>query len=168
MFKFIKKFYKFLKRRWYSFGVVRTAKSCGVDLKVNYKTKVNCNTILGDNFNSNGLVVMGRGEVIFGDNFHCGFGCRVLTENHNHMGKRIPYDETYIVKRTVIGDNVWFGINVTVLPGVTIGEGSIIQAGSVVVSDLPSLSIAGGHPAKVFSHRDGDHYFRLKSAGMTH
>jgi acetyltransferase-like isoleucine patch superfamily enzyme len=52
-----------------------------------------------------------------------------------------------------------------VLGGVTIGEGAIIQAGSVVVSDIPSLAIAGGHPARVFKNRDGAHYERLKRGG---
>ena len=47
--------------------------------------------------------------------------------------------------------------------GVTIGEGAIIQAGSVVVSDIPKYAIAGGHPAKVFKYRDIDHYERLKA-----
>ena len=53
--------------------------------------------------------------------------------------------------------------NVIVLPGVTIGEGVVIQAGSVVVKDIPALSVAGGHPAKVFKTRDIEHYNELKN-----
>ena len=49
-----------------------------------------------------------------------------------------------------------------VLGGVTLGEGCIIQAGSVVVSDIPDCAIAGGHPAKVFKYRDIRHYEELK------
>ena len=67
----------------------------------------------------------------------------------------------------VIEDNVWLGNRVIVLPGVTIGEGAIIQAGSVVVKDIPKYAIAGGHPAKVFSSRDKDHYEMLKKEGIT-
>ena len=48
-----------------------------------------------------------------------------------------------------IGDNVWFGANVTVTPGVTIGSNSIIGAGSVVTRDIPANSIAVGNPAHV-------------------
>ena len=51
------------------------------------------------------------------------------------------------------------------LAGVTIGEGAIIQAGSVVVSNIPDYAIAGGHPAKVFKYRDIEHYTKLKSEG---
>jgi acetyltransferase-like isoleucine patch superfamily enzyme len=53
------------------------------------------------------------------------------------------------VKPVEIGDNVWIGAASIILPGVTIGEGSIIAAGSVVTKDVPSMSIAGGNPAKV-------------------
>ena len=62
----------------------------------------------------------------------------------------------------MIEDNVWLGQNVTILQGIKIGEGAIIQAGSVVVSDIPSCSIAGGHPAKVFKKRNEEHYYKLK------
>ena len=54
------------------------------------------------------------------------------------------------------------GSRVTILGNTTIGEGSIIQAGSVVVNDIPPLSIAGGHPATVFSKRDEVHYNECK------
>ena len=55
------------------------------------------------------------------------------------------------------------GARVIVLGGVTIGEGAIIQAGSVVVKDIPKYGIAGGHPAKEFKTRDIEHYEKLKS-----
>ncbi len=53
-----------------------------------------------------------------------------------------------------------------VLGGVTIGEGAIIQAGSVFVKDIPPLAIAGGHPAVPFKYRDKEHYYRLKELGQ--
>lgn len=49
----------------------------------------------------------------------------------------------------VIGNNVWIGDKVTILPGVTIGDGSVIAANSVVTKDIPSFSIAAGNPAKI-------------------
>ncbi|EIX9320404.1 TPA: acyltransferase [Klebsiella pneumoniae] len=162
--KYLHLFCKFLYKK----RVHRKAMSVGHGLKINFPTKVTAKTILGNNFNSNGLRILGSGMVTFGDNFHCGFGCVIITENHNHMGNSIPYDSTYIIKDTFIEDNVWFGINVIVLPGVTIGEGAIIQAGSVVVCDIPALAIAGGHPAKVFSWRDKEHYYSLKQQKAFH
>ena len=52
-------------------------------------------------------------------------------------------------KPVTIKDNVWIGVNCTILAGVTIGEGSVISANSVVIKDIPSMVIAGGSPAKI-------------------
>lgn len=52
-------------------------------------------------------------------------------------------------KEVIIEDNVWIGANSIVMPGVTIGYGSVIAAGSVVVKDIPPMCLAGGNPAKV-------------------
>ncbi len=61
-----------------------------------------------------------------------------------------------------IGDGVWLGANVIVMPGVTIGENSVIGAGSVVTRDIPPNVIAFGSPCKVYrqiNERDGEYYF---------
>lgn len=61
-----------------------------------------------------------------------------------------------------IGDNVWLGGNVMVLPGVTIGENSVIGAGSVVTRDIPANVVAFGAPCKVYreiTDRDAEYYF---------
>lgn len=61
-----------------------------------------------------------------------------------------------------IGDNVWIGGNVMVLPGVTIGENSVIGAGSVVTKDIPANVIAFGSPCKVYreiNEHDEEYYF---------
>jgi acetyltransferase-like isoleucine patch superfamily enzyme len=64
---------------------------------------------------------------------------------------------------THLGYNVNFnGMKITGKGRCTIGEGAVIQAGSVVVKDIPALSVAGGHPAKAFKMRDIEHYNRLK------
>jgi len=93
----------------------------------------------------------------------------MITHIHNYdNGKAIPYDDTYIYKDITIEDNVWLGDRVIILGGVKIGEGAIIQAGSVVVSDVPKYAIAGGHPAKVFKYRDIEHYEKLKTEKRFH
>lgn len=129
-------------------------------------TSVTKNTHLGNNVSFNGLVISGGGKVVIGDNFHSGPDCLFICQNHNFNSEiAIPYDNTYILKDIEIGDNVWLGSRVIVLGGVKIGEGSIVQAGSCVVSDVPDYAIVGGHPAKVFGQRDVDRYERLKSEG---
>ena len=57
---------------------------------------------------------------------------------------------------TVIGNDVWFGINSTILPGVNIGDGAIIGACSVVAKDVPPYSIVVGNPAKIVRYRFPD------------
>ena len=157
------------KKSLYALLVKSQAKKCGVGLKVNALTKVNSNTVLGRNVNFNGLIINGLGEVKIGDNFHCGTDCLLITDFHNYDGgTSIPYDSTYIRKSIIIEDNVWLGSRVIILGGVTIGEGAIIQAGSVVVKDIPKYGIAGGHPAKVFRNRDVEHYEKLKKEGKFH
>ena len=57
---------------------------------------------------------------------------------------------------TVVGNDVWLGYQVLVLPGVTIGHGAVVAAASVVASDVPPYAIVGGNPARVIRRRYGD------------
>lgn len=157
-----------MRKRRYRRQVQKIAKETGENLKINFKSKVNKNTILGNNVSFNGLTIRGNGEVTIGDNFHGGPDILLLTQNHNYEGTKIPYDETYIRRKIVIEDNVWIGARCIVVGGATIGEGAIIQAGSVVIKDIEPCGIAGGHPAKTFMYRDKDHYYKLKEEKKFH
>ena len=169
MFGPIKKFIKKKLKIFYKFKVIKVAKSVGIDLKVNGITRVTPNTFIGNHCNFNGLTIEGRGKVIFGDYFHSGHDILFITQIHNYdKGTEIPYDSEYIPKDIVIKDFVWLGTKVIILGGVTIGEGAIIQAGSVVVSDIPDYAIAGGHPAKIFKYRDVEHFKKLKAEKKFH
>lgn len=158
-----------LSKKFYTYIVRKTAKKVGPNLTVNRRSQVTDLTVLGNNVNFNGIRVHGRGNLVIGDNFHSGVECLVITQNHNYdNGTKIPYDSTIIEKPVRIEDNVWIGSRVTILPGVRIGEGAIIQGGSTVTTDIPKGAIAGGHPAEVFDHRDMDHYNQLKSENKFH
>lgn len=86
---------------------------------------------------------------------------KVHTSNHNYNGILLPYDEKYLVKDVIIHENVWIGSDVTILPGVEIGEGAVIGACSVVTKSIPALAIVGGNPARIIKYRDENQY-RLK------
>ena len=123
-------------------------------------------TEIGNNCHFNGMNISGNGRVVIGNNFHSGKKNRILTTFHNFdHGTALPYDNTSYDKDVIIEDNVWLGESVMILGGVKIGEGAVIQAGSVVCRDIPPLAIAGGHPAVPFKYRDKDHYYKLKEAG---
>ncbi|WP_110954066.1 DapH/DapD/GlmU-related protein [Anaerosinus massiliensis] len=62
------------------------------------------------------------------------------------------FGEKYGAHPIIIKDNVWIVLNTIILSGVTIGEGSIVAAGSIVVSDVPSFSLVGGNPAKLIKY----------------
>ncbi|GGM31900.1 hypothetical protein GCM10011351_17610 [Paraliobacillus quinghaiensis] len=158
----IKRILQNIRRYYYTKKAKKTVSSYKEPITVSSKSYLTKNTILGKNTNFNGLIISGRGTVEIGDNFHSGQECRMITEIHNYEGTSIPYDYTYLLKNIKIEDNVWVGTRVLILGGVTIGEGAIIQAGSVVVKDIPKYAIAGGSPAKVFKYRDIEHYKRLK------
>lgn len=158
----IKKLIKFIIRYYYTKKAKKIVSMYKEPIKVNAKSHFTKNTFLGKNTNFNGMAISGKGKVEIGNNFHSGQECRMITEIHNYEGSSIPYDSTYILKNIKIEDNVWIGTRVLILGGVTIGEGTIIQAGSVVVNDIPKYAIAGGSPAKVFKYRDIEHYKTLK------
>lgn len=154
----MKQLLRALRRSYYYNKCKKGIASKKGEVLINAKCKFNGKLHLGANDNFNGTVIKGNGKVIIGDNFHSGQDVLMLTSFHNYMGTKIPYDETVITKDIVIGDNVWLGDRVIILGGVTVGEGAIIQAGSVVVSDIPKCVIAGGHPAKQFKCRDIEDY----------
>lgn len=155
-------------KNYYSWRICKKAAQCGTGLYCGGKSWVTSNTYLGDYVSFNGMGISGNGRVKIGHHFHSGTGCQIITSFHNYEGDRIPYDETFLDKDVYIGDCVWLGNNVIVLGGVKIGEGAIVQAGSVVCKDIPPFGIAGGHPAIVFKYRDKEHYLELKQKGKYH
>ena len=106
------------------------------------------------------------GGVKIGSYFHCGRGLTIFSSNHNWRSEScLPYDNNDIKKKVIIGDYVWFGANVTILPGVKIGNGSVVAAGSVVTKDVPSGHLVGGNPAKFISKRNMDLMWQLEREG---
>lgn len=149
----------------YGWRVKLKVKQCGKRLRVHGRSHISSQTILGDYVNFNGMDIVGAGECRIGNYFHSGKNCQIITQNHNYdNGQMIPYDRTIVKKTVIIDDCVWLGNNVIILGNVHIGEGAVIQAGSVVVSDIPCYAVAGGNPAKVFKMRDVEHYTELKTA----
>jgi acetyltransferase-like isoleucine patch superfamily enzyme len=89
-----------------------------------------------------------------------GPSCGLISANHDIN----DYDQWDVSEPIVIGNNVWIGMNVIVMPGVKIGNNVVIGANSVVTKDVPDNSIAVGSPCKVISEKQnyqGKDYSRI-------
>lgn len=107
------------------------------------------NITLGENFYANhNLVILDGAKVTFGDNVFVAPDCGFHTAGHPIDFERRNRGLEYAYSITV-GDNVWIGAGVQVMPGVTIGSNVVIGGGSVVVKDIPSNCVAVGNPCKV-------------------
>lgn len=164
--KLIKKIIHTIKTKSNTSKAKRRLGGYGNCLKVNGPCLFTRNTFVGDHCNFNGMTIHGKGCVKFGNYFHSGKECMIITENHNYEGKKLPYDETTILKTVTIGNCVWFGHRVIVVGDVKIGDGAIVAAGSVVVKDVPEYAIVGGNPAKLIKYRDIDHYKKLEEESL--
>ena len=94
------------------------------------------------------LTVLDEALVTFGDDCFVGPNVSIYTACHSTDPIERNSRKEW-AKPVSIGNNVWLGGNVTILPGVTIGDNCTIGAGSVVTRDIPSDSIAAGNPARV-------------------
>ncbi len=107
------------------------------------------NIEVGDNFFANcNCVMLDGAKIRIGNNVfvapNCGFYCAGHPLDVEQRNRGLEY-----ARPITIGDNVWIGAGVSVLPGVTIGECTTIGAGSVVTHDIPAHCVAAGNPCRV-------------------
>jgi maltose O-acetyltransferase len=107
------------------------------------------NTTLGDNvFINVNCKLMDSGKITIGNNVFIAPNVCIITEEHTLDVKRRIQGLEYTHPVT-IGNNVWICTGALILPGVTIGDNSVIGAGSVVTKDIPPNSLAVGNPCRV-------------------
>lgn len=107
------------------------------------------NIQLGENFYANhNLVILDGAKVTFGNNVFIAPDCGFHTAGHPIDFDRRNQGLEYAYPITV-GDNVWIGAGVHVMPGVSIGSNVVIGGGSVVVKDIPDNCVAAGNPCRV-------------------
>lgn len=118
-----------------------------------FYTECGKNTFIGKNvFINFGCHFQDWGGIYIGDNVLIGSLTVLATINHGKLaGERADNHPLPIH----IGDEVWIGSHVTILPGVTIGDRAIIAAGAVVTQDVPADMVVGGVPAKIIKQIDG-------------
>jgi acetyltransferase-like isoleucine patch superfamily enzyme len=104
------------------------------------------NITIGKNvFFNIGCSFQDRGGISIGDGTMIGMNVTIATLNHG-----LPSETRNVTypSPVIIGDNVWIGSNATILPGVTIGDNSVVAAGAVVTKDVPVNTVVAGVPAK--------------------
>ena len=135
----------------------RKLRNCGTDLYIWDNVKIDCprNISIGNRcrINSN-TWISGMGKIHIGNDVQIGPRVVILTANHTfNLVDQTIYSQGSTIKNVSIGDDVWIGVNVVILPGVNIGTGCVIGAGSIVTKDIPPYSVAVGNPAKVIKMR---------------
>ena len=123
------------------------------------------NIEIGDNFFANyNLIILDVAKVVIGSNVMMGPNVAIYTASHpiHPEARKTGFESGHSI---TIGDNVWIGGNACVLAGVSIGDNTVIAAGSVVTKDIPSNVVAAGNPCRVIREitgEDRNYYYRDK------
>lgn len=116
-----------------------------------------------------GALIAADGGVTLGHGVIIGPRVTLLTSTHRYdPAEAIPYDAVTLLRPIVIEPFVWIGANVSVVPGVRIGEGAVVAMGAVVTKDVPRGAVVGGNPARILKYRDLDRFDRLKREGKVY
>lgn len=142
---------------WLRYFLVRQfATHCGRDVNVCCGADISPKIRIGDR-SSLGTRCVVQSNVIIGDDVMMGPDVKIFSKNHGFDSTEIPMNKqggkSY---RTIIGNDVWIGANVIILPGKKIGNHAILGAGSVITKDVPDYAIVGGNPARVLKIRNAD------------
>lgn len=112
-----------------------------------------------------GCKLFGGGGIEIGKGTILAHDIQILSQNHLYDAddlKYLPYDERVVDKPVHVGEYVWIGARVLIVPGVTIGDGAVIAAGSVVTQDVPNCAVVGGNPAQILKYRDEQIFEELR------
>lgn len=139
------------------FFVRKYIKSAGNNINIGRKAQIHKNTVIGDNSGVGRACVIDNGVTI-GNDVMMGPDVLIYTQNHCISRTDIPMRLQGMteIRPVTIEDDVWIGARVCILPGVTIGKGSVIGACAVVAKDIPPYSVAVGNPVQIKKSRMTD------------
>lgn len=122
------------------------------------KLTIEDNVVIGINAHINA-----HGEVLIKSGTITGPDLMIYSVNHIfEQTETIPFSDELAFKKVVIGENCWIGGRVFICPGVELGDGSVVAAGSVVTKSFKSCSVIGGNPAKIITMRDENNFNIMK------
>ena len=145
-------------RRFFIKQTVKKVGKCGfVMMKVEFRNGKNIE--IGDYCFINKYTLLdGRGgKLTIGNNVDIAQEVNIWTLSHD------PHDDYHGVwgKEVVIEDYVWIASRATIMPGIRIGRGAVVAAGSIVTKDVPAMVIVAGNPAKIVGERKSNLKYRL-------
>lgn len=114
------------------------------------------NVVLGENtrIQNNCVLWASPGSTItIGESSGLGPGTMIYSSNHQFVAGIAYHKQAWTERDVTVGRDVWVGAGSIILPGVTIGDGCVVAAGSVVTKDVPPNSIVAGVPARVIRER---------------
>lgn len=137
------------------FGGKLFLSKCGKGVNLQKRAKFSHRCEIG---NRSGIGAYSKlyGKVVIGDDVMMGERCIIYTQNHRFDRLDVTMNEQGFQeeKPVLIGNDVWIGGDVTILPGVKIGNGAILGARAVVTKDVPDYAVVGGNPAKILKYRN--------------
>ena len=147
---------------WINFGQKRLRafcgklilQKCGKNVNIEKGAVFSSSVELGD-FSGIGVRARIDGKVIIGKHVMMGPDVCIYVRNHAFDRTDITMDQQGFSdeRPVVIGDDVWIGARVIILPGVRIGTGAVVGAGAVVTKDVPDYAVVGGNPARILKMR---------------
>lgn len=130
--------------------------SCGKGLRVKSGAEISPYSSVGNN-SELGTNCIIQSNVQIGNNVIMGPQVKIYSRNHKSDRLDMPIQAQGKERlKTIVGNDIWIGANVIILPGVTIGDHSIIAAGAVVSKSVERFSVVGGVPAKLIKKRTQD------------
>lgn len=138
----------FIGKKFRYFCAARFIKSIGHNVNIEKGASFANSVTIGDN-SGIGVNAVLTDEVYIGKNVMMGPDCMIYTSNHKFMKETRSYEGFTQIRPVIIEDDVWIGARCIILPGVKIGKGSTIGAGSVVSKEVPPYSVVAGNPARV-------------------
>ncbi len=145
----------FLRRKWYAKKFLKAGKNLNVypgAIILNPK-KIECG--YGVNVGYYNYIQAGGG-IVFGNNVLIGPYAKIWSQSHNYRNPATPVcEQGNTFKPVIIGDDVWIGANVFIMPGVVLGNRCVISASSVVgQKEYPEGTILAGYPARKIGERN--------------
>lgn len=126
----------------------------GKNIRVKRNADISMFIEIGD-FSEVGTNCIIQSNTFIGNNVIMGPCVKIYTTNHIYESLDIPVQYQGLTReKVVIGNDVWLGANVVILPSVTIGNHVVVAAGAIVTKDIPDFAIVAGVPAKVIKYRN--------------